>query len=173
MLQDAAGESGPFDSQCDPQSSSMMASMRTELPQLPGRPNKPGIGSTSTADFRGSSGINSSGGGGARSWLQRSHIQRDEAEPPRRVSSQWSSRRARPSASAMVLARKRKRDEQRRLLSGKKQCTDSDSSECNAGDSERESLDMEEQLTAFVEYVRTFLRWWEGFELMWGMRTLW
>ncbi|OWZ24301.1 hypothetical protein PHMEG_000661 [Phytophthora megakarya] len=52
----------------------------------------------------------------------------------------------------MVLARKRKRDEQRKLLSSKKQCTDSDSSECNAGD---DSLDMEEQLTAFVEYNST------------------
>ncbi|POM66025.1 Hypothetical protein PHPALM_18176 [Phytophthora palmivora] len=55
----------------------------------------------------------------------------------------------------MVLARKRKREEQRRLLNSKKQCTDSDSSECNAGDSERDSLDMEEQLTAFVEYNAT------------------
>ncbi|KAJ8519816.1 hypothetical protein ON010_g18033 [Phytophthora cinnamomi] len=52
----------------------------------------------------------------------------------------------------MVLARKRKRDEQRRLLNGKKLCTDSDGSECNAADSEQDSLDMEEQLTAFVEY---------------------
>ncbi|EGZ17415.1 hypothetical protein PHYSODRAFT_503821 [Phytophthora sojae] len=55
----------------------------------------------------------------------------------------------------MVLARKRKRDEQRKLLNGKKQCTDSDGSEYTAADSEQDSLDMEEQLTAFVEYNAT------------------
>ncbi|KAI9987805.1 hypothetical protein PInf_023849 [Phytophthora infestans] len=54
----------------------------------------------------------------------------------------------RTSASAMVLARKRKRDEQRKLLNSKKQCTDSDGSDYTAGDSEQDSLDMEEQLTA-------------------------
>ncbi|EEY66475.1 uncharacterized protein PITG_17090 [Phytophthora infestans T30-4] len=55
----------------------------------------------------------------------------------------------------MVLARKRKRDEQRKLLNSKKQCTDSDGSDYTAGDSEQDSLDMEEQLTAFVEYNAT------------------
>lgn len=150
--QDVVGESCP--SQFDSESSSaMMASVHAELPRLPVR--ETGVGSSSTADFRGFSSSSS----GARSWLQRSHIQRDEAEPTRRVSSDWKSRnsqriKTRPSASAMVLARKRKRDEQRKLLGGKKQCTDSDGSEYNAGDSERDSLDMEEQLTAFVEYVR-------------------
>lgn len=84
---------------------------------------------------------------GTGRWLQ-PHLQRDEHRPERR---DWP--KAHPSASAMVLARKRKRDEQRRLLGDKRQCTDSDTSEHN--DSERDSLDMEEQLTAFVEYNST------------------
>ena len=98
---------------------------------------------------------------GAHSWLQRAHIQRDEAEPARRATREWKNRnsqpcRTRPSASAMVLARKRKRNEQRKLLNNsKKQSIDSDN---NQDDGERESLDMEEQLTAFVEYVSYCMR---------------
>ncbi|KAF1776736.1 Histone-fold [Phytophthora cactorum] len=123
----------------------MMASMRAELPRV----EVLGKGNSSTVDFRESSKSNS----GVCSWRP-PHIQRDEAEPPKRASSEWNNRnsKTRPSASAMVLARKRKRDEQRKLLNSKKQCTDSDGSEYNAGDSEQDSLDMEEQLTAFVEY---------------------
>ncbi|KAG6623787.1 uncharacterized protein IUM83_01840 [Phytophthora cinnamomi] len=133
---DVVGESCPsqFDSE-----SVMMTSVHAELPAL------------DAAAFRSTS-----------PWLQqRSHIQRDEAEPLRLAASEWTGRNSqrckaqRPSASAMVLARKRKRDEQRRLLNGKKLCTDSDGSECNAADSEQDSLDMEEQLTAFVEYNAT------------------
>ncbi|KAG4051970.1 hypothetical protein PC123_g12832 [Phytophthora cactorum] len=126
----------------------MMASMRAELPRV----EVLGKGNSSTVDFRESSKSNS----GVCSWRP-PHIQRDEAEPPKRASSEWNNRnsKTRPSASAMVLARKRKRDEQRKLLNSKKQCTDSDGSEYNAGDSEQDSLDMEEQLTAFVEYNAT------------------
>ncbi|ETL92090.1 hypothetical protein L917_09509 [Phytophthora nicotianae] len=126
----------------------MMASMRAELPR-PEVLDK--SKSSSTIDFRGSSASTS----GACSW--RSHIQRDESEPPKRAGSEWNCRnsKTRQSASAMVLARKRKRDEQRKLLNSKKQCTDSDCSEYTAGDSEQDSLDMEEQLTAFVEYNST------------------
>ncbi|KAG6962384.1 hypothetical protein JG688_00008629 [Phytophthora aleatoria] len=126
----------------------MMASMRAELPRV----EVLGKGNSSTVDFRESSKSNS----GACSWRP-PHIQRDEAEPPKRASSEWNNRnsKTRPSASAIVLARKRKRDEQRKLLNSKKQCTDSDGSEYNAGDSEQDSLDMEEQLTAFVEYNAT------------------
>ncbi|KAE9045542.1 hypothetical protein PR003_g4336 [Phytophthora rubi] len=137
---DVVGDSCP--SQFDSEPAVVMASVRAELPSLP----------QTSAAFRASS---------ASAWLQqRSHIQRDEVEPLRRAGGEWTSRnsqrcKARPSASAMVLARKRKRDEQRKLLNGKKQCTDSDGSECNAADSEQDSLDMEEQLTAFVEYNAT------------------
>ncbi|KAL4105793.1 hypothetical protein PRIC1_003851 [Phytophthora ramorum] len=145
---DVVGESCPskFDSECP---AAMMATPITRLPRV--------LDKGAIADFRGSS---SGAGTGARSWLQRSHIQRDEAESSRRTSSDWKCKnsqrlRAQPSASAMVLARKRKRDEQRKLLNGKKQCTESDSSDYNAADSERESLDMEDQLTAFVEYNAT------------------
>ncbi|KAL3668644.1 hypothetical protein V7S43_005944 [Phytophthora oleae] len=146
---DVVGEScaSQFDS-----NPTMMASMRAELPRMPAL----GKNSGRTVDFRGSSASN-----GSTSWLQQhTHIQRDEAEPPRRASSDWKSRnservKTRPSASAMVLERKRKRDEQRKLMTSKKQCTDSDCSEYNAADSERDSLDMEEQLTAFVEYNAT------------------
>lgn len=142
---DVVGESCPssqFDSE-----PAMMASVRAELPSLPTLDKAP---AATAAAFRGPSNCG---------WLQqRSHIQRDEAEPPRCAGSEWTNRnsqrrKARPSASAMVLARKRKRDEQRKLLNGK-QCTDSDGSEYTAADSEQDSLDMEEQLTAFVEYVR-------------------
>ncbi|CAI5702770.1 unnamed protein product [Peronospora effusa] len=95
------------------------------------------------------------------SWLQRAHIQRDEAEPTRRATRGWKNRNLQPfktrsSASAMVLARKCKRNEERKLLNGKKQSMDCrDGSENNRGDEERESLDMEEQLAAFVEYDAT------------------
>ncbi|KAG7393193.1 Transcription initiation factor TFIID subunit 13 [Phytophthora pseudosyringae] len=146
---DVVGESCPsqFGSESLPP---MMAAMRAELPRMPVLDKN----SRSVVDFRGSSASSN-----ARSWLQqRAHIRRDEAEPTRCANGDWESRnlqraKVRPSASAMVLARKR--DEQRKLLSSKKQCTDSDGSDCNAGDSERDSLDMEEQLTAFVEYNAT------------------
>ncbi|KAG1704073.1 hypothetical protein DVH05_006086 [Phytophthora capsici] len=134
---DIVGEScgSQFDS-----NPTMMASIRAELPALDKNRGR-------TVDFRGSN--------GSTSWLQqRTHIQRDEADPSRRDRNS-ERMKTRPSASAMVLERKRKRDEQRKLMNNKKQCTDSDSSEYNAADSERDSLDMEEQLTAFVEYNAT------------------
>ncbi|CAI5719804.1 unnamed protein product [Peronospora destructor] len=55
----------------------------------------------------------------------------------------------------MILACKCKRHEQRKLLNGKNQSIDSDSSDNKNGGGERESFDMEEQLTAFVEYDAT------------------
>ncbi|KAF4034134.1 hypothetical protein GN244_ATG13919 [Phytophthora infestans] len=141
--QDNASCSSQFDSGSLPP---MMASMRTDLPRV----ELLDKGSNSI-DLRGPSKSNND----ACSW--RSHIQRDEAELLSGVSSDRNCRdsKMRPSASAMVLARKRKRDEQRKLLNSKKQCTDSDGSDYTAGDSEQDSLDMEEQLTAFVEYNAT------------------
>ncbi|KAG7400787.1 Transcription initiation factor TFIID subunit 13 [Phytophthora boehmeriae] len=135
--QDVVGES--CGSQFDSDASALL-SARSERPFLAST-------SVKAADFPGSG-------------LWQKHIQRDEAKPQRHSVDEWQNRdsqrfKTHQSASAMVLARKRKRDEQRRKGGDKRQCTDSDGTSELNGDSERDSLDMEEQLTAFVEYNST------------------
>ncbi|KAI9913775.1 hypothetical protein PsorP6_005283 [Peronosclerospora sorghi] len=116
----------------------MMSSMHANLPYVAALDP-----SSSSIEFHGAS--------DTCSWLQRFQIQRDEMEEPTRR--EWKGRNSplfntRLSASAMVLARKRKR----KLLNDKRLSEDTEYSDYNAGDSERDSLNMEEQLTAFVEY---------------------
>ncbi|RLN48569.1 hypothetical protein BBJ29_005145 [Phytophthora kernoviae] len=138
--QDVVGEScgSQFDSE-----SSVLMSVRAELPHLP---------------ILASNSVNSSEFQGSGLWRQQKRIQRDETKPQRHLLDDWKNRdtqrfKTHQSASAMVLARKRKRDEQRRKCGDKRQCTDSDAASEHNGESEQDSLDMEEQLTAFVEYV--------------------
>ncbi|RLN84709.1 hypothetical protein BBJ28_00002583 [Nothophytophthora sp. Chile5] len=132
----------------------MMASMHAELP----RPSSLAGGGSGGADDIAGTGI----AGKARSWL----LQRPYPEENRRETGDIASNedkkapvpKKRTSAAALVLARKRKRDEQRKKLgavSGKKQCmTAHGSSEHQAEDDGEDSYDVEQQLTAFVEYVR-------------------
>ncbi|RLN62730.1 hypothetical protein BBJ28_00018346 [Nothophytophthora sp. Chile5] len=129
----------------------MMASMHAELPSLAG-------GGSGGADDIAGTGI----AGKARSWL----LQRPYPEENRRETGDIASNedrkapvpKKRTSAAALVLARKRKRDEQRKKLgavSGKKQRVAAHgSSEHQAEDDGEDSYDVEQQLTAFVEYVR-------------------
>ncbi|CAH0520869.1 unnamed protein product [Peronospora belbahrii] len=82
-------------------------------------------------------------------------MKQNKTKTCRRIDRNWTNRNAyslktRPSASAIALTCKWKRNQQHKLM--KKQFIENDGSDNTAGDMERDNLDMEEQLTAFVEY---------------------
>lgn len=128
--------------------------MRTELPVL----RDFGHEVLSGVDFRKLS--DSQCSSNARTWRQeRSHIPGDEGMPFACARTEWERKgmhnTTRPLASAFVPNRIFKRDELRKLHHSKKHFIDSGGIECNAGDSEQDSLDTDDQLKAFVEYNAT------------------